>query len=113
MHDILLAGNDYFQEHFIKTVLNKKNLIKMKYTDLRSKTPLDFTSDKKILEEIGLSDPFLIENVHILDARDRAILFYYYAEEIKDNELFDAINEQFADIFAVMGFEELVDNDND
>jgi len=77
----------------------------MKYLDLRNKTPLDFTSDKKILSQIGLTNKIMIDNIHILDVRDRAILFWYYNEIIKDSELGDAISEQFADVFAVMGFE--------
>ena len=71
----------------------------MDYSNLRSKTPLDFTSDKKILKELGLCDRENLEYLSRISDKERADLLWRYALLIEDETetLMEAIKEQFSD----------------
>lgn len=61
--------------------------------DLRTKTILDFTDDKKIIDElIGDKDDFLKD----LTETNRAFSLIDYAEYIQDEKLVAAIKKEFA-----------------
>jgi hypothetical protein len=64
----------------------------MDYFDLRNKTILDFTSDKKIIDElIGDKDRFLAN----LTELKRAFSLLDYAEYIQDKKLIAAVEKEF------------------
>ena len=68
----------------------------MDYSNLFNKTPLDFTSDKKILKKLGLNNPLLLEHLPNLTRIERCYLFIGYNEIIEDDALSEAIEEQFS-----------------
>ena len=67
----------------------------MAYTDLRSKTPFDFTSDKKILKKLGLLDPETPDFLSRLSDTSRAFLLLDYAELVNNIELKNAVEKEF------------------
>jgi hypothetical protein len=69
----------------------------MDYSNLRTKTPLDFTSDKEILEELRLDTSDDLEYLPRISDKGRADLLWEYALVTEDDELMEAIKEQFTD----------------
>lgn len=64
----------------------------MNYSNLRTKTILDFTTDQKIIEElIGDKDLFLSNLTELI----RAQSLLDYAEYIQDEKLIAAVEKEF------------------
>lgn len=65
----------------------------MNYKDLRKKTILDFTSDTKIIDELVGDPKLFLKN---LTEQSRAFSLIDYAEFIKDKNMIEAVEQEFA-----------------
>lgn len=69
----------------------------MKYKNLRKQTILDYTQDKKILDELIGDTQIFLENLTDLT---RAQSLIDYAEYINDKEMIQAVETEFKTEFA-------------
>jgi len=89
--------------------------MKPDYSNLRNKTPLDFTNDADILLDIGMKEMSIsgIKDIDISDIsiEERIDYLHDYAELVNNKELMNALMKQFPDKYRTPELEKMSPED--